>query len=531
MKKMVTLLVVLFAALHNISAQKEINYINPPAINGEGYSLWLDDIVSNESLCKLRITVQNTKSDVYLVYYLQKSGFEFEKLGKYYEKKIKGVVIDPNTKDAVVVKVTDNDYRHKTFTFYPEGLYAANTNTPSLQLPNMPLKPGGTDKLDKEGALITLSDVSVDKKGLTSVTLEIGLAASAANSLLLIDPSKMAVEAENGQAIESDIKNDKVKALLAGDSKKNKFSYSAGQAVHINWRDALKVMPLVPVEVSSVKIIDQIAPAQPAPKPAPAPAPAPTPAPTPAPQPVVVAAPPQCDPYIGEKNAPVKVTIQSEDGLCFKLHIDGFPVITNFATPAMIYRESGRQKFKFTLMDGTVVEDNSYIADGYSAVGFKLIKKNDGTYTVRYDLGAQVLNEEGERRRDEMMNDVKERSSFNKTTGCFGEATSGATPIRLKVTWKGNPVVGHGVRIRQYGKVIAIGVTDDAGSARLSTNELKGRDVEVEGCAGKFSWSVSGSYCILDSSNNLNLNLDDVARSISRASGRSIDEIGRSWGF
>lgn len=140
----------------NLIAQKEISYFNPPAIHDEKYSVELQDIISNESLCKLKVSVQNKSNEDYLVYFLQKSGFEFENMGKYYEKKEKGIVVAPSSKESSTVKVVNNDFRMKRFKFYFEGLYLAKTNTTPLDIASIPLVVGEDITLEKNGVIVSI---------------------------------------------------------------------------------------------------------------------------------------------------------------------------------------------------------------------------------------------------------------------------------------------------------------------------------------------------------------------------------------
>lgn len=157
------------------------------------------------------------------------------------------------------------------------------------------------------------------------------------------------------------------------------------------------------------------------------------------------------------------------------------------------------------------------------------------------------MSPEGEQQRNQMMASVTESTSRARVTAssssadessgnassssgssCYGPATEGATAVRVKITWNGNPVANYAIRISQNGQSIGVGATDQSGVAKIYTNNLKSPQIDVAGCANNHSFSVSGSYCILDSSNYLELPLDVIAREIGNLMGINIEKIAKT---
>lgn len=157
------------------------------------------------------------------------------------------------------------------------------------------------------------------------------------------------------------------------------------------------------------------------------------------------------------------------------------------------------------------------------------------------------MSPEGEQQRNQMMASVTESTSRARVTASsssadessgnasstsgssyYGPATEGATAVRVKITWNGNPVANYAIRISQNGQSIGVGATDQSGIAKIYTNNLKSPQIDVAGCANNHSFSVSGSYCILDSSNYLELPLDVIAREIGNLMGINIEEIAKT---
>lgn len=158
------------------------------------------------------------------------------------------------------------------------------------------------------------------------------------------------------------------------------------------------------------------------------------------------------------------------------------------------------------------------------------------------------MSPEGEQQRNQMMASVTESTSRARVTASsssadessgnasstsgssyYGPATEGgATAVRVKITWNGNPVANYAIRISQNGQSIGVGATDQSGVAKIYTNNLKSPQIDVAGCANNHSFSVSGSYCILDSSNYLELPLDVIAREIGNLMGINIEKIAKT---
>src|SRR5690606_8372710 len=64
----------------------------------------------------------------------------------------------------------------------------------------------------------------------------------------------------------------------------------------------------------------------------------------------------QCDAFTGNKNGAMKVKVYSLDGVCFKLDVDGFPVINQLTSNAIIYVDSGRRTYAITTSNGSRYE-------------------------------------------------------------------------------------------------------------------------------------------------------------------------------
>jgi len=122
-------------------------------------------------------------------------------------------------------------------------------------------------------------------------------------------------------------------------------------------------------------------------------------------------------------------------------------------------------------------------------------------------------------------------SSSSSGGGCYGNASSGSTTVKLKITWKGAPAVGHDVQIKIGGAAIGNNITDGSGVVNIKTSSLQSPKLDVYGCKGSSDWSITGDWVVLDGSNYFHLKLDEVAEFMGEMMGMTADQIGAGWGF
>lgn len=543
-------------------SQKEIKYFTPPAVSNDDLVLKLDDIISDKETCKLKLIVENKSKDAYLVYNTNKTGFNYDGLGVYYPEKSKEMVIAPGDKKSRVVKITGNDYRIPNFMVQAEGLTGGAIPDEAMGLSNLPVETGKAQDFDLAGLKVEMQAPEV-KKGEVSSSLEITFDGSA-NQLVILDASKLKVETTAGNALATDFSKDKLIELRPGDKVKVKFSFQANaNPTVIAWNEAVKLINLEHVDINPINVsstnsavaassagkVDKKKTKQPKS------------------DKVIThsdngntssivagsnstATTSNCTPFKGPKNEKVKFSIQNDGGHCFKLDVDGFPVITDYASVAIIYVDYGKRKMKFTFQDGSVVEEKTWVTDNYDALGVKIKRNKKGEYNVKNDLGAQVLSAKGKQETSNMTAKTKaateisggESSSSAGSSasgdgspsgggGCYGDHTSGTTTVKLKITWKGAPVANNSIQIKIGGGVVGVGATDGSGIAKIKTSDLPIKKIDVYGCKGSKTWSVTGDWCVLDGSNYFHLKLDEVAAFMAEMMGMTVDEVGSSWGM
>lgn len=108
--------------------------------------------------------------------------------------------------------------------------------------------------------------------------------------------------------------------------------------------------------------------------------------------------------------------------------------------------------------------------------------------------------------------------------------------VKLKITYKDQPVVGHTVSVMLGDAKLGDGVTDDGGEVTVSVSSLPVKDIDLKGekkCEGASkSWSVSG-FVRLDGNNYAHLKMEDPINQMAEASGgfMSVDMLVASYGL
>lgn len=535
-------------------AQDEIHYNNPPGKLTSDYRIDLVDAVSTEDYCKLKVVIDNKSKDAYLVFKGDGTGFEYDGIGTYYPKKTKEMVVKPTDKSSYVVKVDrDMDYRKHSFKLTIEGLLTG-TPTEKLATQQIPVSLGKESSYEADDLKVVIEELE-GKKGKFTAKLTISFNGSD-NELITVDPLKFQLLDAAGAEIFTECNNTKLFTLRPGEEEKLKLNFESSESAFLIDQSSvyqkillypLSVEPFIVVDGSPVPVVAEIKPVEEK---------VATPTPVTANQ---VAEKTSCPPFMGQKNGSVKIKVYSEEGACFKLDIDGFPAITEYTSNAFVYANPGRRRYTITMANGTVLEEKAYVADNYDEIGYK-IKQKGGDYSFKYVVGDQVMNAKGRQEMDAMMartkatNDAAMNKNSNTNTPnsnsggspttnngnseqnagggtCFGEASSGSKTVKLKITWKGQPVSGHGIQVKAGGAVLGNNVTDGSGNVSVRVSELPSSNVDVYGCKGNSSWSVTGDWVVLDGSNYFHLKLDELAEFMSEMMGMSVDEIGAGWGM
>lgn len=546
MKHIVFLLAFVLNPFFPIYAQDEIEYNNPPATLTDNYELEYRDIISKEDYCKFKLVIKNPSKTNYLVYNTKKTGFEYDAVGIYYPKKGKEIVIEPNKTESCVMKIEDGmDYRVATFHLCINGLMSGVSESIPV-LPDLLIE---TEKSSNADGITITCLKYLEKKGKVTANIEIAYDGSS-NRMIEIDPDKITIKAADGSVIDAGLNKNKKTTLLPGEKYKLNLAFESTAApFNMNTDKVFQIIALSPIAVDKVQVMSpnflKVATtpnvsSEPIQNPQNASATVHTPNAS-------------CEPFQGPKNASVKVKVLNDEGVCFKLNIDGQYVVTQFTNSAIIYLDPGSQKMEFILPNGTTVQKTIYIADIYDVVGYRLKEKKNGEYVINYAAFDQVLNAKGEAARAEMMAKVEtganqhnnntnpstiNNSANHSTVGgssssgqCYGAASSGTTTVKLKITWKGAAVANNDIQIKYGGAAIGNNTTDASGNVSIKTSSLQSKKIDVYGCNGSSNWSVTGDWVVLDGSNYFHLQLDEVAAFMAEMMGMTVEQIGAGWGL
>lgn len=499
-------------------------YLAPQDFVSGKVRMKVTDLIGDNGVYKFKLIIINNSGTDYCVYDINKTGFEMAGIGTVYPAARKNkVVVAPNGKKSTVIHVKGAMPTVKQFKLHLDGLYAG---TPNVLVNAMaPMFVSEDNMADDQGeeAGVKISKVKHLKKDLYrfSVQSEISFNEHSSDGVNLLIFDRDRVEVKDGDNLLSmTFLPFKAGAILEGGSKKFKFdTETAGSfSMTINWNKALKkvVMANVPVNdytitngkvkpnVHSNQNVNEI----------------------------------KCDAYKGKKEGAIKVRVFNDQTTCFKLKVDGFDAIPVYTQNAEIWLDAGQHVFRFEAKNGAVVEKKSIISSDYSQVGYRLKEKRSGELSAVYHAMSQVLNAQGEARRDEMMDNVTSKTDGSSAgnnsvkNGCLnGDFSTGSTTVKLKITYKGSAVSGNDIQIKHGNVTIGSNHSNGDGDVMIRTNSLNSKNIDVYGCRDNYKWSVKGNWVVLNGSNYFHLELSDVINSVADMSGMSADAIAKSWGL
>lgn len=378
-------LLVVFVALLNFAfAQDEIKYYNPPSFFTDIVKVDCDDIVSTEKLCKLKLIINNTSNNNFIVVNTKKVGFEYEGLGVYFPKKGKDIIFPPKNKKSRIIKIDgDMDYRVNSFKILVKSLREGKKEN-SIIFPLVKLEIGKSVETEKDQVNF-IFEKSKSKKG--KVSIDLTVKSSLKDDVLLnFNPEKFVIKDTKGNEIAYKINLKREFNFLGNAEKKYKISFESESSLfEVSSKNVFYLINLSPFDIKPFSISNGKTPQQPV-----------------VPNPPATSEIERCNSFIGQRSGPVEVLIMSDGNECFKLDVDDFRQTPTFSKVAKVYMNSGSHKFKIILESGIEVEKTVFIADTYSAVGYNIKAKKNGDYSINYLAFKQVLNEKG--RRESLMN-------------------------------------------------------------------------------------------------------------------------------
>lgn len=546
-------------AATSVQAQKngEIEYINPPAVQGNGFQIELSDIVSKEDYCKLKMSFDNRSQDSYLRYNFSKTGFHYDNLGTYYSKRGKDLIAGPGEKRSGVAEVKGNaGFLAPAFELRPEGLSTGKIPAAALAFPALDLEVGKTATFAQNGFELSVVKVEQSKKK-DKVSAQIKVVFKGSDQELgLVQLQGASILSKSGAPVaEFDFNPNKMKELLTGDDINININITSTEtAFSVTWINVFKIVSFTPEALAPVAIKSSVAPV--------------TTTTTTVTNnnnnnstvtnntatTTTTTINTNCPPYEGNKGGKVKVNIYNEEGECFTMMVNG--VMTPQTPNATLYLDYGRKDLVFTFSSGVMLQEKFTLPDTWEATAYRIKKNKKGEYVMNHDLMSVVLNEKGKALSEQTAAQAKENhdralenvgggnsgnNSSNNSSNNSGNSSSsnsqpepsfstGSTSVKLKITYKGAPAADTYITIKHGDAFVGNNKTNSSGEVTIKTNSLVSRSIDVYGERGSYRWNVRGAVA-LDGNNSANVDLYEIAKFMAEMMGGDPDAIGRGWGF
>lgn len=509
MKNTVLLLFLLSCFYASTSiAQTEIEYINPPSVQHQDYTIQIDNVISKEDYCKFKLIISNNTNN-YQAFDLSKVGFIYENIGTYYPKKGKIKIIPPNEKINHTIRIDGNmNYLVEQFKVSLEGLlYASNGNPVSIPAKTLEAGMG----IESEEIKLEIKKVT-NKKGRFSFAMN-GEYTASKDAFITIDPTELKAKDESNQSVAANINNKKL--LILQDGKKfnlNGDFESSSTTLMLDWTDVLTSYTLSQQAKIIVPIYHTIS----------------TPAVTRTTKTVTTettsntvqnnttvqntnpvqnnttvqntnprpAAQNNCSKYVGPMNGhPAKVTIYSEEGECFQIKALGEYINPNYASKVSFgFPIMG--KVEIAMENGETFNKSIVLNEDIYEATYIIKKNKKGKYVAKILLGtvghtgptAQELAdqsaaelEEAQRKRDQSS------SSSNRTTTSNSNNNSNnsnsnkrtANSMHLKFVEGTAPLANMRVQVSTVSGWTGSGTTDANGDVYIDATNLNTKHINV----------------------------------------------------
>lgn len=143
----------------------------------------------------------------------------------------------------------------------------------------------------------------------------------------------------------------------------------------------------------------------------------------------------QCSTYDAPANGkPVKVTVWTKEGECFKLTVNGIAINPDNANSVTFYESAaGAKKMIVTLADGNVVTKNATLSPDMASVTYKVDQNKKGEWGMSMQLGKAEMSAEAIARED--AEDKAEEEESARQAKADEEARA-AQKAKAEAQWK-----------------------------------------------------------------------------------------------
>lgn len=394
MKNILSILFLLLTSYNISFAQKEFEYINPPSIQQEDYTIDIDNIISKDDYCKFRLTINNL-SNTYQAYDLRKVGFIYDNIGTYYPKKGAVKIIPPGEKISHTIRVDGNmNYMVEQFKVSLEGLLFATQGT-ALDLTGKTLE--GGIAIDSKELNLIVKKVS-NKKGRFSFTMN-GEYSADKYVFMTLDPTSLTAKGEGNSLSKATISNKKFWTLQDG----KKFNIigdfqSTSSTLTLDWSDVLTRYTLSKQAKTVVQIYHTAPVASTPPVKTTKITTTTTTRTTNTTENITTnntvpstpsrpAAQNNCSQYVGNLSGqPVKVSIYSEEGECFQVKALGAYINPNYAQ-RVTFGFPIVGKVTIAMENGETFNKSILLNEDIYEVTYKIKRNKKGKYVTKMLLG------------------------------------------------------------------------------------------------------------------------------------------------
>ncbi|BDS10288.1 hypothetical protein [Aureispira anguillae] len=407
--KNTTFLLFLFSWMFSpIFAQEEMEYINPPIVQHDLYTLEIKDIISKEDYCKFRLLINN-KSNSYMAYDISKVGFLYDNLGTYYPSKKKIVIVPPNKRIVETIKISGNiNYMVSHFSVQLEGLSYAPTVEFS-PLDSIPLEEGNSPQ-DEQLNLVVKKVKS--KKGKFSFSIA-GEFSGKDNEFCVLNPEAISFVDSKNQPLEVKLTPKKLQLLKDGKKVTINGSFeSEDENIRIYWNNAYELYTLYPESIKTI-LLHQVG----------------TP-PVSATELHPTAS--GCPAVTGNTSGYTRVTFFNSEKKCFKMFVNGALISNDYSANVTFKTGPGKKRIEYHFANGHVLKDNVFINSDWLEASYRLKPKRN-SYAVNLIWGSVVSDGTGPL--NQTMNNTNKtttsKPSFKATikTSVNGKTTSESIEI------------------------------------------------------------------------------------------------------
>lgn len=450
-RRSILLIAVLLLTVFRLSAQKEVEYINPPLISSDYYTIEIKEILATAESFKFDLIIENKSSDKVLYYDPSKVAIYFNDVAYYPVKS--GLVAKITTKEDPVIMIPPKSKKKEGITV--EGNANFRLDAVKIAIPNISyndaLQPAPTLPAYTVSALPKVTDPAIGDVNISELELKkqkwtgkLDIIRNTTNEIILVDRTKIKGITKTGGQLAVEVKfplginkydfNDEklalkptaeCKLLLSVDDLDGSMSEISFAGVFERYSIAeLTIAPIVVRKVGS----DVAKVETPKTTPPPVQQSAPVTQNTP---PVQQSAPPvqqstqqvqqsapvsyssnQCAPFVGNPAAgKVKVTFYNNDGYCFEVCSPGGSYTNGPTNSATIYFNYGKANIIIKMNGSVIITDEIKNTQNIQSVSY-MIKEKKGVWSL--DRQAMEITPEAQARMDQMQAEQKAWHEQNK---------------------------------------------------------------------------------------------------------------------